>query len=387
MVGRWSSPRSVDPQQTSVSMGEVLQRHIAQMCDLSKSTSSATVLQGGTSLNNDAECYMMTSGSRTAENRTAVLDGGCTHSAWCDIDAFDLSTLQDPNITGVRIGDGTRIPVKYSGTVDVNLRASDGGTVSYRRQNVLYVPGLKKNLISERQEWSRFGTRIAKEDVLEMALKVTTLKRDGRHVVTKKTVPIIDVGDLYGVKYQPKRSSTSLIADADDDDGEGGSKPATRLTRAQLELYKMWHARLGDANPTTMAKLVAHSTGTPLKSIPIAKAAKARGVCPTCARTRMKRSPIGDAESKPTIFLDRIEIDVWGPSPVAAVPGGETFMILIVDVATGWIATFLRRTHTAADIIDCLTLFEGDVGGRAKEQHFCQSDADPSFFFKRARQV
>ncbi len=85
-----------------------------------------------------------------------------------------------------------------------------------------------------------------------------------------------------------------------------------------------------------------------------------------CTRTLMKRSPIGDAESKPANFLDRIEIDVWGPSPIAAVPGGESFMILIVDVATGWIATFLRRTHTAADVIDCLTLFEGDVGGRAK---------------------
>ena len=134
-----------------------------------------------------------------AEN-VAVIDGGCTDDAWHDILAFDATTLNAPQITGLRVGDGTRLEVPFEGTVKVLMCDVQGQWVEYRRPRALYVPGLRRNLISERQEWRRFNTRIFKEDTMEMHIRVTTWE-DGKPSVKTHRIPIIEVGGLYAVQW------------------------------------------------------------------------------------------------------------------------------------------------------------------------------------------
>ena len=302
---------------------------------------------------------------RTLPNGTAILDGGCTHSCWCDLNAFDPHTLHEPAITGVKVGDGRRLKVAYEGTVDVLMKGKRGERVRYRRPNVLYVPDLKRNLISERQEWSRYQTRIQKEDVQQMSLKVTSFDGpNGAARVQKKTVPIQDVGDLYGVKYEAQR-----VSEAEREDGEAGvAEPyvqgevaRAKVTPAERALYELWHARLGDAHPRKMQLMSEHSTGTPLKRMNLTRVAQAIGTCSHCARARMRRSSIHETERKPERLMERTQIDVWGPTRVGSVPGGHRYLVLVLDEATGWLHVYPRRTHKASDIIDVLTLYEGDM--------------------------
>ena len=318
----------------------------------------------GTDDKPDAVC-LVAGGDRSMPNGTAILDGGCTHSCWCDIDAFDAHTLREPSITGVKVGDGRRLKVAYEGTVDVVMTGRRGEKVRYRRPNVLYVPDLKRNLISERQEWSRYQTRIQKEDVQQMSLRVTTYDGPrGAPRVQKKTVPIQDVGELYGVRYEPQ---TDGGRKGDDGEvavtepyvrGELAREAVPQSTRAQ---YRLWHARLGDAHPEKMNLIGHHSTGTPLKMMNCTKVALAEGVCSHCARARMRRGHIGDTARKPERLMERTQVDVWGPTRTGSTPGGHRYLVLVLDEGTGWLQLYPRRTHKAADIIDVLTLYEGDM--------------------------
>ena len=60
------------------------------------------------------------------------------------------------------------------------------------------------------------------------------------------------------------------------------------------------------------------------------------------------------------------QMDWWGPYAVASVPGSYVYMAVVLDVATGWVQTYFRRTHTAQDTVDVLTLYEGDMGAKLK---------------------
>jgi len=95
---------------------------------------------------------------------TAVIDGGCTYDAWCDKSAFDLSTARHSPVPYLKVGNGAKLAVEFAGDISVDVETPDGRHALYRRSGVLYVPGLSRNLISERREWLNMRSRILKED-------------------------------------------------------------------------------------------------------------------------------------------------------------------------------------------------------------------------------
>lgn len=124
-------------------------------------------------------------------------------------------------------------------------------------------------------------------------------------------------------------------------------------------------------------KLMAdHTLGTPLQTVPVAAAARAAGVCPHCARGKMHRGHVGACTHRPTKLMEQTKIDWWGPFSVKSVPGGYVYAAVVVDVATGWVQVYLRRAHTAADAIDVLTLYEGDMGAALQ---CVRTDGDSNF--------
>ena len=85
------------------------------------------------------------------------------------------------------------------------------------------------------------------------------------------------------------------------------------------------------------------------------------GACSHCNRAKMRRGHVGACITRPTAPFEQTQIDWRGPSSVAAVPGGYRYLCVIVDVATGYMAVYPRRSHKAHDVVDCLTLYEGDM--------------------------
>ena len=59
-----------------------------------------------------------------------------------------------------------------------------------------------------------------------------------------------------------------------------------------------------------------------------------------------------------------------------ATPAGYVYAAVVVDVATGWVQVYLRKSHTAADAIDVLTLYEGDMGEKLR---CVRTDGDSPF--------
>ena len=323
----------------------------------------------------DASCLMMETGGQSAEGEGeiwAVLDRGCTHTAFYQIEAFDRATLHTPAIRGVRVGSGQRLEVKHQGTVVLEVNDTSNRTVIYRRPNVLYVPGLHRNLISERQEWELYRTRIVGEDVNVMHLPTTrwvqrTRAAEARPAVEMRAVPIRNKDGLYAIRGRPATAT-----------GEAAAAMATwrDVTPAQMDAYKKWHARMGDAHPEKMKLMAEHTQGTPLQTVPVTAAAKAAGVCPHCARGKMRRGHVGVCKHRPTKLMEQTQIDWWGPFSVKSVPGGYIYAAVVVDVATGWVQVYLRRTHTSADAIDVLTLYEGDMGSGLQ---CVRTDGDSNF--------
>ena len=144
--------------------------------------------------------------------------------------------------------------------------------------------------------------------------------------------------------------------------GTGHQVSGKVTTKGQLEAYKLWHARLGDAHPEKVKLVAEHTVGTPLALVPVAAAAKAAGPCSHCIRGKMRRGHVGDAVRRPTRFCEQVQIDVWGPFRVPSAVHSYRFAINCVDVATGYVAVYCRKEHTAEDLVDILEMFQGDVG-------------------------
>ena len=292
----------------------------------------------------EARAVMMSAGengesSATADEGTAVIDGGCTNSAWKDRGAFEEGTLTASTIPNVLVGDGKRLDVKAEGTVSVMVEGTNGKAVPYRRHHVLYVPDLHRNLISERQEWEMHATRIVKEDVRTMTWPIRGNK-------SAAVARIRDAGKLYVLRYK-NRQAQALTAEV-----ESSAEQA----------YRLWHARLGDAHPRKM-KLIGETTeGTPLANISVAAMAKKVGVCSHCARGKMRRMHVGEAKEKVTRPHQMVQMDVWGKYRVASAVNKSYYAIAFVDVATGHIMVYPRASHTASGLIDCCTLYMGDMG-------------------------
>lgn len=286
-----------------------------------------------------AKSYMMSAVNDTDTDVTnsAVIDGGCTHTAWNDYAAFEKESMVASIIPNVLVGDGKRLPVKGEGTVSVLVEGTNGRAVPYKRRNVLYVPDLSRNLISERQEWERHATRIIKEDVRTM----TWPMKGG----TSTEARIRDAGRLYVLRYQHKQAEANL---AESDSAE--------------YKYKLWHARCGDAHPRKM-KLIGECTeGTPLGNMSVAALAKSAGVCSHCARGKMRRMHVKESTTRITRPHEMVQMDVWGKYRVASAVNKSYYAISFVDVATGHVMVYPRASHTASGLIDVTTLYQGDMG-------------------------
>eukprot|EP00253_Pinus_taeda_P004316 PITA_04316 len=186
------------------------------------------------------------------------------------------------------LGDNTKYPVK--GVGNVTLQLNQGNIIHL--QDVLYVPDLKKNPVSIS----------AMED---KGYKVTF--SDGKVRVWKKNIKdAFTLGFRVDSLYQVR-----------------GSPPSVMSCDTTLQ-SELWHRRFAHLHYKALPDVRNMVTGMPEFQV------EQEGVCPGCAKGKLKRGPFPSSQSKTSDILQLVHSDISGMMPVNSL-GGYSYYLTFTD--------------------------------------------------------
>ena len=162
-------------------------------------------------------------------------------------------------------------------------------------KEVLYVPGLKKNLLS-----------ISALD--KKGFKVAFI--DGQVLMWPKGKNIEDaiiIGEEEGGLYKLKGNSETAFVHESTDPSE------------------LWHRRLAHINYKALPHVNKVVTGLPDMKI------KHEGICKGCAKGKNIKNPFPKSETKTKGTLELIHLDVCGPMSSTSLSGFEYYITFIDD--------------------------------------------------------
>ncbi|KAM2728531.1 hypothetical protein EV1_000013 [Malus domestica] len=196
----------------------------------------------------------------------------------------------------VRVGNGTKISAKATGTYMLNLPSGE----VLELKNCLYFPSCIKNLIS-----------------------ISKLLRDGHSVLFDKMSctlylngRIISHGNMIeGLFHLETNSGMHCIA------SRNTSKP--KRAREEVNQEKMWHLKLGHVNLEKIHKMSKDGYIHPLSN-------DRMGTCECCLKGKMTKSPFTGKGERATEILGLIHTDVCGPMSTTS-RGGFSYYITFTD--------------------------------------------------------
>lgn len=221
----------------------------------------------------------------------------------------------------VCLGDDTKHHIEGQGTIRLDLMPSQHVEIP----DVLYVPGLTKNLVSVRKIdqsgcFICFGGGTCVIELGEGALLATGhLQSDDLYHL-----------DLQSAQAHAVQSSSSF------------AKPS--------QTY-LWHLRLGHTNYRKLVHMYKHKMvdGLTLDKLDDI------GVCKSCVLSKHKRTPFPtDASTRATAVLQLVHSDVCGPLP-KSLGGKEYFLTFIDDYTRFCVVYFLRHK---SDTYSCFLEYE-----------------------------
>ncbi|KAM1100035.1 hypothetical protein ACFX2B_006478 [Malus domestica] len=196
----------------------------------------------------------------------------------------------------MRVGNGTKISAKATGTYMLNLPSGE----VLELKNCLYFPSCIKNLIS-----------------------ISKLLRDGHSVLFDKMSctlylngRIISHGNMIeGLFHLETNSGMHCIA------SRNTSKP--KRAREEVNQEKMWHLKLGHVNLEKIHKMSKDGCIHPLGN-------DRMGTCECCLKRKMTKSPFTGKGERATEILGLIHTDVCGPMSTTS-RGGFSYYITFTD--------------------------------------------------------
>jgi transposase InsO family protein len=202
----------------------------------------------------------------------------------------------------VTLGDDYQYPIKGVGESNHKLNSRN----SLKMKDVLYVPGLKKNLLSiSALEKKGFRVAFIDGEVLMWA-KGETLNE------------AIIIGNEENGLYKLK----------------GHSKAA--MTHAIENSCELWHRRLAHINYKALPYICKAVTGLPeLKG-------DHKGVCNGCAQGKNIKNPFPKRDIKTEGVLELIHSDVCGPMPSSSISGYVYYVSFIDDYSRKTWIYFLK---------------------------------------------
>ncbi|CAM8990208.1 unnamed protein product [Rhodiola kirilowii] len=242
----------------------------------------------------DHELFVVTTAN---ESDSWILDSGCNMHATPNRNVF--SNLKLINDGEVRLGDQTVLHIRGIGNVP--LRMHDG--VVRVIQNVRWVPGLRRNLLSE-SAFDDLGCHITNFN------GVREIMRNGRTVLKG-----LKKGGLYHVQATPEINAVTSAKDMDE--------------------TKTWHTRLGHIGNKGLFHLYKQGI---IDSAPVNI-----DFCENCIFG--KQTALSFNKSTMTVKgpLDYIHADLWGPAQVSTI-GGRNYFLSLVDHFSRKVWVFLLKT-------------------------------------------
>jgi hypothetical protein len=175
----------------------------------------------------------------------------------------------------------------------VQFQLESGG--SFDAQEVLYVPGLKKNPLSiSVMEDKGYEVNFRKGQVF--------IRPEGASPDTAVRIGVQD-GNLYRLQGQP----------------------AQALLHTSESLCDLWHRRMGHLHHKALPLLRQMVTGLPEFSL------DQQGVCKGCALGKNVKAAFPSSETRSKGILDLIHSDIGGPMSVASVKGASYYVTFIDD--------------------------------------------------------
>jgi transposase InsO family protein len=173
-------------------------------------------------------------------------------------------------------------------------------------KDVLYVPGLKKNLLS-----------------------ISALDKKGYRVA------FID-GDV--IMWAKRETLNEAIVIGSEENGLYKLKghPETAMTHAIENSYELWHRRLAHINYKALPYICKAITG--LRELKVDQ----EGICNGCAQGKNIKNPFPKRDSKAEGALELIHSDVCGPMPSSSISGYVFYVSFIDDYSRKTCIYFLK---------------------------------------------
>ena len=263
------------------------------------------------------------------------VDSGCSrHMSGDQNDFEEIEELEKP--VNVKLADKSFIPAEGKGSVRILLVDENGQKVPVLLKNVLYVPKLKKKLVSVSMFDDNGATVIFKNG------GCTVIAGGKRFVFGEK------VGNLYRVRTAVAESCNLSV-----------STPS----KNSLEL---WHLRLGHLNIQDVKKL---STEKMVEGLTIENSRVSIANCEGCCLGKQSRLPFPKKSSKKKDnVLDLVHSDVCGPLNIASVGGSLYFTTLIDDHSNFlWVYMLKQKSDFLDVFMEWIAMIENQTERKVKE--------------------
>ena len=217
---------------------------------------------------------------------------------------YDRSSLSDfvEETSNVFLGDDMNLPAVGRGNVIIPVYENSKVT-NLKLQNVLYVPGLKKNLVS-------VGAMVLnKDDDNDKAV----VYFDDEKCVVSKGGKNYTIGHFIGnklYKLNNRREYASI---------------------AKTSSAELWHQRLGHLNYDSVDRLAKGEIATGMRSKQVTPEETVK-VCEPCALGKMHRESFPkQSNTKSTKVLELIHTDLCGPMEIESMGGSKYFLTFTDD--------------------------------------------------------
>jgi hypothetical protein len=242
-----------------------------------------------------------------------------------------FSDLRDPFVRmDISLGDDRIVTVAGIGTV--SFRREDLPPLSFT--DVLFVPGMKKNLISVSTLQDR-GL-----EVLFIGSEVLIYPR-GASMDLAQRIGVRE-GELYRLLFRPLRA---LVASGD----------------SSRQLCELWHRRMAHLHHGALGGLREVVTGVPQIST------EHQDVCRGCALGKFAKASFPSSDSRSAGILDLIHTDVCGPMSRKSLSGCEYYLTFIDDHSRKtWIYFLKAKSDVFGRFQEFRALVENQTGKKIK---------------------
>lgn len=239
-----------------------------------------------------------------------------------------MYNVSPSTVNNIKVADNKTVAVEGCGSVNLQIRDSDGKPQVIQVRNVLYVPSLTTNLLS----------------VSQMAKNGCEIKFEKDSCKIYQNRKLILTASQHNNMYVLKDSSgtSALLSKVDEHD------------------INLWHQRMGHLNFIDLQKIVDSAEGVEISK-------KGNQICTICMEGKMSRVPFKNTGTRASEPLQLIHTDLCGPMETSSVGGAKYYVTFIDDYSRKVYVYFMKnKSDTLEKFKEFKNLVENESEKRIK---------------------